>query len=97
MQLSPDVETVEQARVAIDAQGAATAVWLAQRDGIFTVRSASRPPGQPWQAPVEVSAKDDHPYELRLAVNTRGDALALWRPDTTIAGPIHADVATGGS
>jgi hypothetical protein len=63
--------------VAIDAQGNATAIWSELTDTGFVVRSANRPSGGVWSAPVDLSegALNGQP---RLAVDPQGTVTAVW-------------------
>jgi hypothetical protein len=65
--------------VEIDAQGNAVAVWdrLAP-DLSRVVQSAVRVAGEGWQAPVDLSAAGRNAGGARVAVNARGDAIAVW-------------------
>jgi len=68
-------------QVAVDAQGTATAVWWDSNGAspaTTAVRAATRPVGGAWTASVPLSTggavEDPH-----VAVDARGDAVAVWR------------------
>ena len=68
-------------QVAIDAQGNAVAVWTRRtdRDYLAIVQSASRPLAGRWQKPVDLSAAGHHAVIPHVAVDPRGNAVAVWQ------------------
>ena len=70
--------SLEDARVALDAQGNALAVWT-RRSGDSSVLQASwRPAGAGWQPAVDLSARGYVSPYLHVAMTPRGDAVVLW-------------------
>lgn len=70
-----------QARVAIDAVGNATAIWLQMDTGLSrrSVWASRRPVGGNWSAPVAIDSSDNDIVDLALAVEpTGGRAMATW-------------------
>ena len=76
-------------QVASDAAGDAVAVWWGDKgDGTAVVQAASRPAGGAWQPPVNLSAPMNVgccPEEPRVAMDTAGDAVAVWDNGTVQA------------
>jgi hypothetical protein len=61
--------------------GAATAVWVnRRRHHRSVIQSASRQPGGDWSAPMTISPIGS--FEPAIAVNGRGEAIAIWRRRT---------------
>lgn len=58
--------------VAVDAQGEATATWTAGG----TIYGASKPAGEGWQAPVQLSSNEA--FVPQAAVDEQGDATVVW-------------------
>jgi hypothetical protein len=70
------------ARVVLDGAGNATAVWEDDKSGETLITTARKPTGGKWQTPEAISAPGKNANEPRVAVNARGDAVAVWeRPD----------------
>ena len=72
--------------VAVDAEGAATMVWLARTDpddpadtGI--VRASVHPVGGTWSPPEDISTFGALEGDLDLAVDAAGNAVAVWTQD----------------
>lgn len=74
-------------QMAVNSQGDAVAVWDQWTHGFLsarTVQAASRPAGSDWQAPVELVGERDEldqpkdASEPEIAVDGRGDAVAIW-------------------
>jgi hypothetical protein len=86
-------ESADEATVAFDRRGDVFAVWDAYSSNVpngdahFRVRSAFRPVGGVWQAPVDLSPVEapggEHPS---LAVDVQGDATVSWNRG---AGPVQ--------
>lgn len=70
--------------VAVDASGNGTAVWVNARGSVGSgiVQSAVRPAGGGWQAPTNLSTAGVDGLSPQVAVNARGEAVAVWL-DTT--------------
>lgn len=63
---------------AMDAQGDALTIWDLVNGAHGIIQSASRPTGGPWQGPVDVSKAGGEAYAPQLAVDSDGDAVAVW-------------------
>lgn len=68
----------DEPALAVDPNGDAVAVWY-QSDGTNDViMAASRPAGGSWSPPVEVSAAGGDAYGAEVAIDSSGDASAVW-------------------
>ena len=67
--------------VAVDAEGAATMVWVSLEGSDSTVLYATHPVGGTWSTPDELSAPGAVEAEPDLAVDAAGDAVAVWTQD----------------
>lgn len=56
----------------------AIAIWTRHDGSGSVVQSAVRPVGRAWQPPVELSSAGQHASAPQVAVNARGDAVAIW-------------------
>ena len=65
-------------QVAVDAQGNATAVWARYNGTDFIVQGAVRAAGGSWQTPVDLSAAGQTAGGPQVAVDTQGNATAVW-------------------
>jgi hypothetical protein len=85
--LSPEDVPLSVSDLAFDAQGNATAVGVgADAGGLPAIVAMTRPFGGQWSAPVPVSGSDDTDAAApHVAVNTRGDAVAVWSADNAVA------------
>jgi hypothetical protein len=82
-QLTPDtLSQVEVAllspKVAVDADGNATAVWPAFVGGSIVIQSSFRRVGENWQSPVTISQEGVESSEPSLGVDAYGNAMAVW-------------------
>jgi PASTA domain len=72
---SPDLAP----HVAVGAGGVAYAVWLSRNtNGTSVVQAAARSAGGAWQAPVDLSSPGRNDDGPRVAVDSEGDAVAVW-------------------
>ena len=70
--------------IAVNAQGDATAVWRRSNGTDYIVQAAIHPAGGTWQAPVDLSATGQSALGPQVAVDSQGDATAVWqRPNGT--------------
>ena len=79
--LSPASRYAGGADVALDPKGNAVAVWTAAAtESSFATRAqaAARPAGGRWSRAVRISAAGEAVSELEVAVDSRGEATALW-------------------
>jgi hypothetical protein len=68
--------------VAIDAKGDALVAWRGEDEGDEFVRAAYRPAGGSWGPPLDVSVAGEHAQQLRVAVDSDGNAIVAWAGDT---------------
>ena len=66
-------------QVAMDAAGNAVVVWRTSNGSDEVIQSASRPAGGEWGSGVTISGKGHDSSSPALAMNARGDAVAVWR------------------
>ena len=76
--LTAEGDQAEAPRIALDAAGDATAVWLHFDGANYIVQSAARPAGGSWSAPVDLSAPGEDADAPQVAVDPGGDATAVW-------------------
>jgi len=68
------------ARVALDSQGNAVAVWKRSNGANTIVEGAVRAAGSgPWQTPVDLSVAGGDAQEAAIALDPQGNAIAVWR------------------
>lgn len=78
----------DEPRLAVDGAGNAFAAWTRSAGGHVVVEAAIRPAATGrWLASQAISAPDADATGLQIAVNPRGDAIALWMRASN-AGPI---------
>jgi hypothetical protein len=65
-------------RVAIDASGTATAVWVVRNRKGSVIRTSTRSPLGNWSAPVALSRERENGLQPQLAINAGGEALVAW-------------------
>jgi hypothetical protein len=66
-------------QVAVDSQGNAVAVWYRYDGTSYVVQGAVRPAASGvWQAPVDLSAADEDAVHPQVAVDSQGNAVAVW-------------------
>ncbi len=66
------------AQVAVDPQGNAIAVWYAFNGTNNIVQAATRAAGGAWQTPVSLSASGQDATGPQVAVDSQGNAVAVW-------------------
>lgn len=85
-QLSPPAGSASTPWVAADGTGGFVAVWeqFMPETKVEVVESATRPPGGVWGAPTVISAgaAETNAGDARVAVDARGDAVAVWTLNT---------------
>jgi hypothetical protein len=64
--------------VAIDSAGTAVAIWRRHDGSRFIVQSATRPADGDWDSPDDLSATGQSAEEPQVAVDSAGDAVAVW-------------------
>lgn len=70
----------EEQKIGIDAAGNVVALWqtVDSVSGNFVIQAAYLSFGGTWSAPTTLSSSSIESYSPLLAVNSRGDAVALW-------------------
>jgi hypothetical protein len=92
--LSAAGENADTPRIALDPQGDAVAVWT-RSDGTNTIiQAATRPAGGSWQPPSNVSATGQDSNQPGIALDSQGNAVAVWTNATS--GTIQAGVRPAG-
>ncbi len=76
--LSPAVRKAELPHVAIDGSGNAIAIWSTFDSAGHDLQTATRAAGGSWSAPTDLSAPGQYVSHPQMAVNERGDAVAIW-------------------
>lgn len=82
--VSAIVTSVDDARVAVDADGTVTSVWVEYVPLVHIVKAARLVPGGVWSAPVALS----NPLtgaDATVAAFQSGDALAVWTSDAGVS------------
>jgi len=70
---------VQLPQVVVDSQGEATAIWQRSDGNDLVVQGASRPAGEGWSAPVDITAGSGQGGQhQRLVVDPWGNATAIW-------------------
>ena len=64
--------------LAVAPDGSATAGWVRQASGSYVVQAARRTPGGSFEAPCTLSAAGRDAYYPQVAVDGRGNAVAIW-------------------
>ena len=78
LDLSAAGKNAEAPQLAVDAAGNAVAIWRRYNGTNYIVQSSTRPAGGPWQPPLDLSAAGQSASEPQLAVDSAGNALAIW-------------------
>lgn len=77
--LSASGHTASEPGVAFDSDGNAVAIWDAPvGGGEEAIQATSRAAGGAWQAPADIAQVAQEAHSLQLAVDSHGDALAVW-------------------
>jgi hypothetical protein len=79
--LTADGENAQAPQVSVDAQGDALAAWqrLDEESGKTVIESSSRPAGSGgWGSPLIVSSSADEASLPQVALDSHGDAVAVW-------------------
>ncbi|HTZ64734.1 MAG TPA: PKD domain-containing protein [Solirubrobacteraceae bacterium] len=78
--------------VALDSAGNALAVWELESDGHSVIQQATRPSGETWGTPSDLSAADGYAYNPQLAIDPKGDAVAVWEVNSDSTWTVQANV-----
>jgi hypothetical protein len=76
--LSADGESAFEPQVAVDAAGNAATVWKRYDGTRWLIQAATRPASGAWQPEVNLSAEGQSASEPEVALDRRGDAVAVW-------------------
>lgn len=82
--------TAEGTQVAVDARGDALTVWEMRSGPNHIVQGAYRPAGGHWQAPERISALSPGVAAPALAMNARGEAIAVWNTGSLTGSAVQA-------
>ncbi|HEV2728354.1 MAG TPA: PKD domain-containing protein [Solirubrobacterales bacterium] len=77
--LSADDEDAEAPQVAVNGAGDAVAVWRRFDGTDFIVQAATRPAGGEWSESDDLSAVGQDAEVPQVAIDEKGDAVAVWR------------------
>jgi hypothetical protein len=95
--LSDEGENAEEPQVAVDPTGSAVAVWSREDGTDKIVQSSAKPAGGAWLAPDDLSATGMDAEAPQVAVDSAGNAVAVWvsfaEPPTVI---VQAATRPGG-
>jgi len=81
-----DSRVADQPELAVDAQGGVTAIWN-RHLGVYAggiIQAATRPPGEAWSAPVDLSDADARSIDPEIAINAQGDVAAVWMTESGV-------------
>jgi hypothetical protein len=76
--LAGEAQTPSRPRVAIDAAGNAAVAWERQSGAANMVNGATRPFNDAFSAPVALSAEGQTVTDTQIALDARGDGIAVW-------------------
>jgi hypothetical protein len=76
--LSAAGQEASEPHVAVDTAGDATIVWRRFDGSDYIVQAAVKPAGEPWGNPANLSAAGQEASTPQVAVNSAGDATAVW-------------------
>jgi PKD domain-containing protein len=68
--------------IALGAQGDSTVIWRGESGGEEAARASYRSPEGDWGEPVDVSVPGDQVQFPRVALDAKGNAIAVWASDT---------------
>ena len=99
-----DPDSSVHPQVAVAANGDAVAVWKSDGASGFIVKSAARPAGGAWQAPVDISAAGPRTSQAvlgqvfpQVAVDAQGNAVAVWDHPTATNSIVQGAVRAAGT
>jgi hypothetical protein len=80
VKLSAPPNEAETPRVAADGRGDDVAVWrrFDLKAGHYVIEAAGRPAGGAWQTPAVISSSSEAPSLPQVALDSGGDAVAVW-------------------
>ena len=84
LELSIAGQNASEPQLAVDGAGDAVAVWRRYDGANYIVQAASRQAGGTWQQPLDLSAAGQNAEAPQVAIDSAGDAIAVWsRSDGT--------------
>lgn len=87
----PGHRHVQLPQIAVSPQGEATAIWQRSNGIYLVVQGATSPAGGGWSKPVDITTGDGRGGQhLQLAVDSWGNATAIWEGYDTRPGPNFA-------
>jgi hypothetical protein len=95
--LSAAGQTALDPKVAVDARGYGVVVWTASTAGGLEVGAVSRLPGKDWRKPTAVTRAASGPLSPAVALDERGDALAVWSHAAGTGSQIQASYLPAGA
>ncbi len=94
--LSKAGQEASEPQVAVDAAGDATVVWRRFNGSNYIVQAAVRPAGAPWGNSATLSEAGQNASDPHIAVDTAGDAIAVWTRYNGSNGVVQAAVKPAG-
>ena len=76
--LSLPEQSATSPQIAVDTNGNATAVWLRSDGTSFITQSSYKEFGENWSTPVDLSESGRNAFFPQVAVDTNGNATAVW-------------------
>jgi PKD domain len=76
--LSATGQNASEPQLAVDPAGDAVAIWRRYDGSNYIAQAASKPVGGAWLAPLDLSAAGQSASEPQIALDSAGDATALW-------------------
>jgi len=83
-------------QIAVDADGGAIAMWSALEGRRFSVQAATRSSAGTWSAPERLSAAGESATSPSVALDAKGDALAVWQRTRAGASSIQSSTRPAG-
>ena len=69
-------------KIAVNAAGAAVAVWSRVAGAVHAIQAAVRPPGGDWSAPQDLSDLSFDSFGARVGIDAAGNAVAVFQSNT---------------
>jgi hypothetical protein len=94
--LSEAGEEASAPEVAVDSAGEAIAVWTRSNGSNDVVQAALKPAGEPWGTPVALSEAGQDAHAPEVAVDSAGEAIAVWTGSNGSNDVVQAAVKSAG-
>jgi PKD domain len=95
--LSAGGQEAREPEVAMDPEGAATAVWRYEYESAhFVIQGSTSSPGGAWSVPADLSEEAGSASEPSVAVDSSGGATAVWRRPTGIYNVVESSTRPAG-